>query len=310
MVATECGVALDCRVEEYGTREEWLQARRSVIGASDTAGVMYEGYFDQTPVTVWESKLREPPEVSASKRKRFNVAKRLEPGMRSIFQDETGNRCWSLGDFTLCRHKELDWLGASLDGLTEHPELGMAVVELKDVGVHNRKEWEAAEPPLKFTIQINHQMAVTGLKHGFLLGLIGREPVIKHVPRNERFVEAMLKHLETFWGFVQRRELPPIDASLATAQVLARLWPRDSGATVTLPAEAAQWDADLTKAKADKKDAEAREVAAANLLKAAIGEATYGDLPGGGRYSWKEQTTQHKAREAFESSFRVLRRGK
>lgn len=299
---------LNCIVEEHANREEWLKARMSGIGASDTAGILGEGYEDQSPVTVWDSKINEPREIDPVKLKRFKVAKLLEPAMRSIFADETGWPCESAGEFTIYRNPQNPWLFATLDGMTEHPDHGPCVVELKDVGFHNRKEWENDEPPLKYMIQVQHQLAATGLEHAFIQGLIGRVPVIKHVQRNERFIDAMMGKLAEFWDYVERGELPPIDASVATGRILAKLWPEDSGATVVLPAAAAEWDAALTKAKEDIKEAEARKLAAENLIKAAIGDASYGDLPGGGSYSWKQQSRKETVVKA--STFRVLRRGK
>jgi hypothetical protein len=62
------------------------------------------------------------------------------------------------------------------------------------------------------------------------------------------------------------------------------------------------------KAKEDIKEAEARKLAAENLIKAAIGEASFGDLPDGARYSWKQQSRKECVVAA--STFRVLRRGK
>lgn len=306
MTATAC--TLDCIVEEYQDRDSWLRARMNGIGASDTAGILGEGYEDQSIVTVWDSKKNPPREIDPSKLKRFKVAKRLEPAMLGIFTDETGWPCESPGEFTIHRSATHPWLFATLDGLAEHPEYGPCVLELKDVGIHNRKEWEDDEPPLKYMIQVQHQLAVTGLGHAFIQGLIGRVPAIKHVPRNERFIDAMLGKLAEFWDYVERGELPPIDSSAATGRILARLYPEDSGATVVLPPEAADWDRELAEAKEAIKAAEAKKLAAENLLKAAIGEATWGDLIGGGRYSWKTQTrAEHFVKE---STFRVLRRSK
>lgn len=311
MIATS---SLNCIVEEYTSRDAWLRARMRGIGASDTAGILGEGYEDQSPITVWDSKVNEPREVDPVKLKRFKVAKLLEPAMRSILSDETGWPCESAGEFTIYRNEQNPWLFATLDGLIEHPDYGLCVAELKDVGQHNRKEWENEEPPLKYAIQCQHQLAATGLEHAFIQGLIGRVPVIKHVPRNERFIDAMLGKLAEFWDYVARSELPPIDASAATGRILAKLWPEDSGATVVGPPESAEWDAAITKAKEDAKDAEARETANANLIKAAIGNASFLDLPGGGRYSWKQQsrrvTCKHCGEVISDSSFRVLRRGK
>ncbi len=305
MIAT---ASLDCIVEDYDNRDDWLHARMSGIGASDTAGILGEGYEDQSIVTVWDSKKNEPREIDPVKLKRFKVAKLLEPAMRSILTDETGWPCGSAGEFTLYRNADHRWLFATLDGFIEHPEYGLCVCELKDVGFHNRKEWENDEPPLKFAIQCQHQLAATGLEHAFIQGLISRVPVIKHVPRNERFIDAMMGKLAEFWDYVERGELPPIDASAATSRILAKLWPEDSGATVVLPPESIEWDRALVQSKADIKEAETRKLAAENLIKAAIGDASFGDLPGGGSYSWKQQS--RKECYVAASTFRVLRRGK
>lgn len=305
---------LPCIVEDYQNRDEWLLARMSGVGASDVAAILGEGYKDQSPLTVWDSKKNPPREVPPEKLKRFQIAKRLEPAMRAIFTDETGWPCELPGEYTICRSREFPWLCASLDGLIEHPEYGLCVGELKDVGQHNRHEWENDEPPLKYAIQVQAQMATTGLPFGFCMALCGREPIIKAVPRNERFIDAMIGKLAEFWDYVERGELPPIDASAATGRILAKLWPEDSGATVVLPPAAAEWDAALTKAKEDIKEAEARKLAAENLIKAAIGDASYGDLPDGGRYSWKSQDRRilckHCGEVLSDSTFRVLRRGK
>jgi putative phage-type endonuclease len=298
----------DCLLDRYSSEAHWLEARRSLIGASDSAGIFGVGYFDQSAVTVWDSKINAPRAIDQAKVRRLKVGKLMEPALRAIFAEESGQICVSPGDFTIFRRAEIPWLGATLDGLTEHDEYGPCPVELKNVSNFARDEWDGDEPPLKFAVQVQHQLAVTGASHGFLLGLIGgNEPVIKTIERNDRFIDAMLKRLEEFWGYVERRELPPVDSSVATAQILAKLWPEDSGATVALPPEAADWDHELSEAKEAIKAAEARKLAAENKLKAAIGEATFGEF-GGIRYSWKSQTrAEHVVKE---STFRVLRRCK
>jgi predicted phage-related endonuclease len=118
----------------------------------------------------------------------------------------------------------------------------------------------------------------------------------------------MLARLEEFWGYVQRKELPPVDASIATGQLLAKLWPQDNDTSILLPPESVEWDRELTEAKAQIKAADAVKVAAENKLKAALGENAIGDLPGGGSYSWK---TQERAGYTVEpTTLRVLRRCK
>jgi predicted phage-related endonuclease len=296
--------------EDFRNRAAWLNSRRSCLGASDSPAIFGVGYLGQSPITVWDSKVNEPREEARwAESKRLKIGLLIQPALRAIFTEETGFTVTNPGDFTLVRHPEIPWLAASLDAEVEHPDFGIIPLELKNVSTFMRDEWDDEDPPLKHQVQVQHQIAVMGTSHGYLMGLIGgNEPVIKLVPRNERFIAVMLPKLEEFWGYVERRELPPVDSSQATAQLLARLYPESNGQTITLPEEAAEWDAELARAKADAKDAEERATKYANLIKASIGEATFGQLPGGCSYSWKEQT--RKEHFVQESTFRVLRRCK
>jgi predicted phage-related endonuclease len=79
---------------------------------------------------------------------------------------------------------------------------------------------------------------------------------------------------------------------------------------VLLPPEAEEWDSKLAIAKEAIKTAEATKTEIENKIKAAMGNHTIGQIPGGGRFTWKEQTNQYPAREAYQSTFRVLRRVK
>jgi predicted phage-related endonuclease len=107
---------------------------------------------------------------------------------------------------------------------------------------------------------------------------------------------------------VQRQIPPDVDGSASTAKVLAKLHPEDDGSEVFLPAEAADWTDEIEAAKEQIKTAEVMKQAAENRLKAAIGDATFGLLPDGSRWSWKSQT--RKSYVVEEATFRVLRRSK
>jgi putative phage-type endonuclease len=289
-------------------REDWLAARRYMIGASESAALFGCGYAGQSPVSIWSNKVE--GEEDHDDEKRLKIGKLIEPALRAIFSDETGLPCESPGEFAIYKHPELSIMGATLDGLTED-EQGVCPVELKNVSYFNRNEW-LDEPPLKYQVQVQHQLAVTGAKRGYLLGFIGgNDPIIKIIPRNDRFIEStLMPKIEQFWQFVKNRELPPIDGSQATASLLARLYPEDDGATVILPQEAEQWDRELTEAKERIKHFESIKQLAENRIKDALKSATVGMLPSGECYTWKVQVSKYAAREAYESAFRVLRRKK
>lgn len=298
-------VSTELRRTFHSSRGAWLAGRRSVIGASDSAAILGHGYADQSIVTIWESKVFGSPDDDEDARLRVGTL--IEPALRSIFENETGLQLGQHNPYTIYHHPQFHWMGATLDGHIE--EDGRIIpVELKNVGQFNKREWEE-EPPLKFSIQLQHQIAVLNAPYGYLFALIGgNDPVVNMLDRNERFISALLPRLESFWGYVERRELPPVDDSEATSKVLGRIFKEREGLTVTLPEDAATWAQDLEKAKADEKDAKKRATAAANKLTAAIGEAAIGEIPGHGRYSWS--TVNRAGYEVQPTSYRTLRRMK
>lgn len=272
----------------YQTREEWLAARRHFIGASETAALFGEGYADQTPVTIWESKVTGTADELDDER--LQTGQDLEPGLRQIFARKMKLPCVAMPPYTVHYHPQFPWIGATLDAKTDPLVEGdeFSPVELKNVGYFNREDWED-EPPLKFQIQVQHQLAVTGTKAAYLLGLIGgNEVVIKEIRRNERFIEAMIAKINTFWRYVTTQQLPLVDGSDATSRALGRIYSKKhDGFAKLLPAEAADWAQKLEQAKAARAAADEEVTAYSNFLKAAIGEAEYGDIPGVGRYSYK-----------------------
>lgn len=283
-----------------GTRSAWLAARRSCIGASESPAIFGVGYADQSPLTIWNEKVHGAPEEDPKKLKMFRVGKLMEPALRTIFADETGLPCDPAGEFTLYRHDQYDFIGATLDAWTVDAR-GRAPVELKKVDFL-RGEWKDDNVPLKFQVQTSQQMLCTETDHAYVFGLLGNEPAVRLVPRNERFIKALIEKLEEFWGYVERREMPPVDESAATARLLAKLFPQGNGETKRIDAE---WLEQRRAAKAEIKAAEERLLSAENKIKAALGEATFGETPGGELVSWKEQ---HRAGYwVDECDFRVLR---
>ena len=266
-------------------RAEWLAARRQRLQASDTAAILGVGYRGQSPLTVWESKVygAEDPATNA---KHLRVGKLIEPGLRAIFADETGWECLPIGEHTIYCHPFLEWLGATLDSKVLHPEFGLCPVELKNVHFFNWSEWKGdGLPPLKFAVQVQHQLAVTGASYGFLFGLIGGcEPIVRLIPRDEEFIDAMIVELGKFWGYVQRKEMPPVDGSEATSDVLKRVYGRGDGNSTMLPTDAAEWAITRETCSTLIKTLKEIQTTAENNIKAKIGGFSFGDLPGRADY--------------------------
>jgi len=292
------------KFERFRTRENWLRARKTAIGASESATILGQGYANSSPLTVWDGKVNPTQDNGEEEPLRFWIGSEMEPVLRKIFEKVTGKPVLvpHAGYLTLYRDQEFNWLSATPDGLTDDAS---AVVELKDVGIHNRAEWEGDNVPLKYQIQVQHQLRVLDLQVGYLMALVGRDAVIRRVERNDDFLAAMLDVLRRFWAHVKNQTPPPIDGSAATTRALIRLHPDDSGEAVAIPEELGGMCAQLEHAKNEKKriDLEIRE--AENQIRAAIGDASYGVTHDGRCYSWKTQTRKEFVVKA--SKTRVLR---
>ncbi len=311
--------------ERYATEPEWLEARKSGIGASEVASIFGCGYANTSPITVWAGKIGGPQiELDAAALRRMRRGKKMEPIIASEFEDETGLVAVdpNFGGYAIFRSSETPWLFATLDRFTIHPEHGPIPVELKAVRWQFHGEWDQeCEPPLKFQVQCQSQMYATGTSRCYLVGLIGGdEPVIRLIERNQRFIDAMIVRLAEFWGYVERREMPPVDESEATRAILGMIYPSDTGAEISLPEEFVEMDRELLEIKDQIKTLETRKDGIENRIKAAIGDATKGVLPVGS-YTWKEQSRTTIDAELLRaelpdiaeqfsktSSFRVLRR--
>jgi len=185
---------------------------------------------------------------------------------------------------------------------------GPGVLQCKAVNAYQRDDWED-EPPLSYQVQLQHEMAVEGAQWGVLAALIGGQRFRWfRVERHATFVARLILCEQRFMRGVLAKERPPIDGSAACAELLRTLHPADQGTVVNLPDEAVEWDAQRQAACAEIKRLEAIRAEAENNIKAAIGDAEVGMLPGLVSYSWKATTYTYKATSAREEVRRVLRR--
>lgn len=213
---------------------------------------------------------------------------RLEQVIAEKYGEETGRKTRDPGRFMLLRSREYPFLVASIDrwiALAERKTSG--ILEIKTAHPAKAKEWEK-EPPLDYQVQLAHQFAVTGAKWGSLAVLIGGQKFRwADVERNDEFIVAYLKQANAFWGMVAAKTPPEPDAHPATARALQLLYPQPLVEAVALPAEAAEWDAQLQEIKNSTKLLGEKKAELENKLKAAIGEAERGVLPDGTAYNWK-----------------------
>lgn len=288
------------------SREEWLQARKSGLGSSDAPVILGLSPW-KSPLELYAEKLEivdtDPAETEA-----MEWGHLLEPVMATKYQGVTGRvvRLLSGTQPVLYRRTDLPFLVASPDALTATEQYaGDGVLEIKTT---RRLSTDLNEDiPLLYNVQIQHQLAVTGLQWASLAILVsGQQFLWCDVPRDERFIALLIEKEAVFWERLQRHDPPPPDASDRTREVLTKLYPRDTGATVALPREAVEWDARRLRAKEELTRWKQEETEMENLLKAAIGEATEGLLPDGTAYTWK--TSARAGYTVQPTTVRTLRR--
>ena len=140
----------------YATRDEWLEARRSSIGASESPGILGHGYANDSAMATYASKVGILDDViDETQRRRMDIGTAIEPVIRELFEAET-NMYVAHSSHTLCVSSERPHVSASLDGWVLSRPIGYpdrredekAVLEAKNVDGFLRHDWDDA-PPLR-----------------------------------------------------------------------------------------------------------------------------------------------------------------
>lgn len=308
----------DCFVEINDSEESWLAARTEVIGASEAASILGVGFAEESPMSVWGRKVGKIPSYEDTEL--LECGRVLQPSIIELFrrrykrefpENIVSFNANPLNEFALCRSIEHPWLGASLDDFFIE-NFDTVLIEAKNVSLFMAADWSDEEPPLKYMIQCQQQMAVTGAERCFAVGLIGGNKLRwKEAHRDQKFIDAMLPKLAEFHELVITQTEPSgkwIDGTEATKKALGKIHPKDNGEVVMLPEESYLWHQTLQELKMAIAETEKKKTFLENCLRSEIGDASTGLLPNGEKYNWKWQSRAEHIVKASE--FRVLRHSK
>jgi putative phage-type endonuclease len=294
-------------IEEYATREEWLQARLTGIGASDLPIILGMSRY-MSPVELWAQKTGKAGDnAEVSEAAEFGIA--LEPIVKRKYVERTGRALLGLAPFTIVRSVHFPWMVASLDDVVLPGEgKGPGAMEAKTTSAFRREDW-LDEPPLPHQVQTQWQMGVVGWAWASIGVVIGGQ-VFKYadVDRSDNFIGIAMAEAEAFWKLVKDGKQPAVDGSESTTRALALLYPRpEPGVVITLPDEAIAVDIELRRLQDEAKASEERVAELRNKLKGWIGEAEAGEVPKlGALWNWK--TKSRKEHMVAAASWRELRR--
>ena len=303
----------DIELINYETKDKWLAARESTLGASESAailGLAPDGR--ESEFSLWAKKTGLVP-VEELDGEWLELGQILEGPIADLYARRTRNVLWAPpSSFCVAVHPRFPFLTATVDRwiieATGHEDRGD--LEIKNVGAFN-SDWRDGKDislPLYVQAQVQHQLAVTGFGWAVVAALIGGNSLKTiEVARNQEFIDELEAKAVEFWDRVQRKEAPAIDGSVASNNAVKVLHMDDSGETVDLDEDTRSLADGWEEAKEDEKTAKAHALEADNKLRAMLGKATFGKLPDGRIVSLK--TTERKGYTSVvePTKFRTLK---
>jgi putative phage-type endonuclease len=265
-------------------RLEWLKARRTGIGASESAGILGVSRWC-SGLSVYAEKI-DPDPPRDDDNQRMAWGRDLEAVILQHYRVITGREAWP--SKAMLRSKQWPWLFCTEDARTiitgmEGP------LELKNT--QDRAGWSDGLPR-DIWVQCQHQMAVTGAQVSSVAVLIaGCDFKTKDVARDHEFISSSLvPDTQYFWELVEKRGPPPqTDGSEASRRAMKRLYPVDSGDRITLDGSWIDRADRRVEIILQRKELGEELDLLENQIRQEIGEAkaTYAALANGGEFSWK-----------------------
>ena len=194
------------------TEEEWYRARRYTIGGSDAAAIMGLSKYD-SPLTIYLKKkglMKEQEENDYT----YN-GNEMEDYLRDRFSREmqkAGIDIFAVKSDGILESVKYPNLTANLDGFVQQWHKIIGVLEIKCYSEYLRHEWHDADKnpivPDHVNAQIQHYMFVTGLEESWVAAYIHPRLEIRHVKRDEEFIERMIEAELDFYNSLDKNEMP------------------------------------------------------------------------------------------------------
>lgn len=280
--------------------------RSTGIGASEAAAALGIDPY-KTTLELWGEKTGRITPPNLDDNEPVYWGKVIEPLIGQRFAHLTGRHVVHNADQVTARSEAVPFMLATLD-FTQHDldRPGVGALEAKTTSAWQTDKWEEA-PPMRVQVQLQHQLAVAGLEWGSIACLVGGQKLFSFDQgRNDRFIDEMVAQEEAFWQLVTSDTPPEVDPDdRRTADALKRLYKKGSkGKTIALPPESAAWVDQRKTLKSQIKALEIEVETIDNKIKAAMGDAERGELPGGGAIKWGTITRNDPPKPARQIVYR------
>jgi len=265
------------------SRADWLAARRHGITATKIAAVAGVHPW-LSAIEVYDDMVGIAADVEENTAMRAGTW--LEPFICREWAADTGRAIARAGLFA---HPVLPWMMATPDRLVLKPGRTSwfgkwanvdSLLEAKTALGWGALAW-SDEVPTHVQMQVQWQLAVTGLDRAWVVALAGPQIKPFAVERDDELIADLTDIGEAFLADVKRKVPPTPDGTERTARYLARRSPATPGATTVLDPDV--W-ADLYEtywgAHRQAAEHEQDKTAAANAMRLLLGSAEEGYLPG------------------------------
>ncbi len=173
--------------------EEWLQLRKSKIGASDAPVIMNASPW-KTPYQLWLEKVSIG--MCQKKTQAMQRGLDLEDKARQRFEEMTG--VFMLPQVVF--HPQFEWMIASLDGMDIDQK---HIVEIKCPNKTDHETALSGKIPDKYYPQLQHQLEVCALDMAYYFSFDGENGKIIEVHRNEKYITALVEKEREFFECMQ-----------------------------------------------------------------------------------------------------------
>ncbi|MCG5539381.1 YqaJ viral recombinase family protein [Halorhodospira sp. 9622] len=269
-------------------RQAWLAIRQGGIGGSDAAAAVGLHPY-RSPLELWLDKTGRQGETgseSADPKSPAWWGQLLEPTVADAYAQVTGRKVRRVN--AILQHPEHSWMIANLDReVVGDPQV--QILEVKTTGPWEAKRWRDGVPE-HVQLQVQHQLAVTGMQAADVAVLIGGQNLeIYRIDRDEAVIDRLIALEQAFWRLVEIDTPPPPDGSDSAGQALKALYPESqSGQTLDLQedAELGRSFAELQRLRETIAEQRRREESLKQRIQAAMGEAEKAVFPTG-TVTWK-----------------------
>ena len=211
----------------HGDRNNWLAYKGPKIGSSDAAAILGVGYATECATTVYARMVHGVKKsFDQGTLDRMQQGSILEAGVIDLFSAR--NPAWKVSHgekFATVSHQDYQHLVSSLDAWAENEGKERLVVEAKVVEWN--ADWKDNGVPVKYMVQVMHQMICTGYRLGVVIALVSGRYEERWIEWDQDLVDQMLIAFDRFMTCVKNRT-PPEDASKIAYSVIASTSEKDA----------------------------------------------------------------------------------